>query len=94
MTNASAQKNRLAAGGRIDRGTPLSFKFNGKKLQAYQGDTIASALLANGISTLNRSFKYARPRGVMSAGVEETNALLTVSDGNGDIPVVRATVRA
>jgi len=94
VTNTPAQKNRLASGGRIDRGKPLSFKFNGRELQGYQGDTIASALLANGISTLNRSFKYHRPRGVMSAGVEETNALLTVSDDHGDIPVVRTTVRA
>ena len=91
---AHPQKNRLTSGGRIDRSKPLSFKFNGKKFQGYQGDTIASALLANGISTVNRSFKFHRPRGIMSAGVEETNALLTVSDGNGDIPVVRTTVRA
>ncbi len=91
---SSVQINRLASGGRIDREKPLSFKFNGKQLQAYQGDTIASALLANGISTVSRSFKYHRPRGIMSAGVEETNALLTASDGNGDIPAVRTTVRA
>lgn len=90
----SPQKNRLSAGGRIDRKKPLSFRFNGRKLQGYQGDTIASALLANGISTVNRSFKYHRPRGIMSAGVEETNALLTVFDGNGDVPVVRTTMRA
>jgi len=88
------QKNRLESGGRIDRAKPLSFKFNGKKYQGLEGDTIASALLANGISTVNRSFKYHRPRGVMSAGVEETNALLTVSDGSGDVPVVRTTIRA
>ena len=91
---AHPQKNRLTSGGRIDRSKPLSFTFNGKKLQGYRGDTIASALLANGISTVNRSFKYHRPRGIMSAGVEETNALLTASDGNGDVPVVRTTVRA
>jgi len=91
---AHPQKSRLASGGRIDRGKPLLFKFNGRKLQGFQGDTIASALLANGISTVSRSFKYHRPRGVMSAGVEETNALLTASDGNGDVPVVRTTVRA
>jgi len=91
---SSSQKNRLESGGRIDRSKPLSFNFNGEKLQGYHGDTIASALLANGISTVNRSFKYHRPRGIMSAGVEETNALLTVADGNGDIPVVRTTVRA
>jgi len=91
---AHSQKNRLTSGGRIDRSRPLAFRFNGEKLQGYQGDTIASALLANGISTVNRSFKYHRPRGIMSAGVEETNALLTVSDGSGDVPVVRTTVRA
>ena len=91
---SSSQKNRLESGGRIDRSEPLSFNFNGDKLQGFHGDTIASALLANGISTVNRSFKYHRPRGIMSAGVEETNALLTVADGNGDIPVVRTTVRA
>ena len=73
----------MASGGRIDRSKPLSFKFNGKTLQGYQGDTIASALLANGIGTVNRSFKYHRPRGIMSAGVEETNALLTAFDGTG-----------
>jgi len=92
-----SQKNRLESGGRIDRSKPLSFEFNGKKLQGFQGDTIASALLANGISTLNRSFKYHRPRGVMSAGVEETNALLTVAGSNAgrndEIPIVRTTVR-
>jgi sarcosine oxidase subunit alpha len=88
------QKNRLTSGGRIDRGKSLSFTFNDRKLQAYQGDTIASALLANGIGTVNRSFKYHRPRGIMSAGVEETNALLTVFDGTGDVPSVRTTVRA
>ena len=91
---AYSQINRLTSGGRIDRSKPLSFKFNGKKLQAYQGDTIASALLANGIRTVNRSFKFHRRRGIMSAGVEETNAVLTADHGNGDIPVVRTTVRA
>jgi len=87
------QRNRMTTGGRIDRDKPLSFTFNGRKLHGYEGDTIASALLANGISTVNRSFKYHRPRGVMSAGVEETNALLSVFDGSGDVPVVRTTVR-
>ena len=91
---ANPQKNRIASGGRIDRSKPLAFEFNGKKLHGYDGDTIASALLANGISTVNRSFKYHRPRGIMSAGVEETNALLTAFDGSGDVPVVRTTVRA
>jgi len=90
---AHPQKNRMTSGGRIDRNRPLSFKFNNKTLQGYQGDTIASALLANGIGTVNRSFKFHRPRGIMSAGVEETNALLTASEGNSELPVVRTTVR-
>ena len=91
---AHNQKNRLATGGRIDRSKPLSFTFNGKSLQGYKGDTIASALLANGVDTVNRSFKYHRRRGVMSAGIEETNAILTASEGRGDVPAVRTTVRA
>ena len=90
---ADRQVNRLSTGGRIDRSKPLSFEFNSKKLQGFEGDTIASALLANGIRVVNRSFKYHRPRGVMSAGVEETNALLTASEGDGDIPAVRTTLR-
>jgi len=94
VTDSSSQENRLTSGGRIDRNKPLSFEFNGRKLQGFHGDTIASALLANGISTVNRSFKYHRPRGIMSAGVEETNALLTAFDGTGHIPVVRTTMRA
>ena len=57
------------------------FEFNGKQGQGYAGDTIASALLANGFGVVSRSFKFHRPRGVMSAGVEETNALLSVADG-------------
>jgi len=89
---AQTQKNRLDHGGRIDRNRPLPFEFNGKKLQGYQGDTIASALLANGIGTTSRSFKYHRPRGVISAGVEESAALLTVAEGDGDVPVVRSTL--
>ncbi|MCH7538672.1 MAG: (2Fe-2S)-binding protein, partial [Proteobacteria bacterium] len=91
---AHQQKNRLPSGGRIDRSKPLSFTFNGKTCAAYQGDTIASALLANGISTVSRSFKFHRRRGIMSAGVEETNALLTAFDGSGHVPVVRSTMRA
>ena len=94
MTSTPSQKNRLASGGRIDRNKPLSFQFNGTRLQGFQGDTIASALLANGIGTVNRSFKYHRPRGIMSAGVEETNALLSAFDGQGDVPVLRTTLRA
>ncbi|RUW70753.1 2Fe-2S iron-sulfur cluster-binding protein, partial [Mesorhizobium sp. M1E.F.Ca.ET.063.01.1.1] len=56
--------NRLAAGGRIDRAQPLGFVFDGRSLAGYQGDTLASALLANGIMLTGRSFKYHRPRGI------------------------------
>ena len=59
---------RLPAGGRIDRNKPVTFRFNGKTMQGYAGDTLASALLANGVRLVGRSFKYHRPRGVMSAG--------------------------
>ena len=81
---ARSQLNRLPNGGRIDRDKPLMFEFNGKKCQGYEGDSIASALLANGFSVVSRSFKFHRPRGVMSAGVEETNALLSVADLSQD----------
>uniref|UniRef100_UPI00025593AC 2Fe-2S iron-sulfur cluster-binding protein n=1 Tax=Oceanicola sp. S124 TaxID=1042378 RepID=UPI00025593AC len=79
-------------GGLIDRNQPLSFTFNGKKLQGYQGDTLASALMANGIRLVARSFKYHRPRGIFSAGSEEPNALLTLGEGAGAEPNTRATV--
>jgi len=58
----SEQPNRLGAGGRIDRSRPLDFFFNGRKLQGYQGDSLASALLANDVHLIGRSFKYHRPR--------------------------------
>jgi len=72
---------RLAEGGRIDRARPLEFSFDGRKFQGFQGDTLASALLANDVFLVGRSFKYHRPRGVMSAGIEETNALVAVGEG-------------
>jgi len=72
---------RLAEGGRIDRARALEFSFDGRKFQGLQGDTLASALLANDCFLVGRSFKYHRPRGVMSAGVEETNALVAVGEG-------------
>ena len=70
------QSNRLASGGRIERSKICVFSFNGQYLQGYTGDTLASALLANGIDTVARSFKYARARGIMTAGVEEPNAIV------------------
>ena len=91
---APSQLNRLPNGGRIDRDKPLWFEFNGKRCQGYEGDSIASALLANGFSVVSRSFKFHRPRGVMSAGVEETNALLSVADAGSNVPIVCTTIRA
>ena len=82
---------RLPAGGRIDRSKPVTFKFNGKTLKGYAGDTLASALLANGVKLVGRSFKYHRPRGIMSAGIEETNAVVQLV-GEEDEPGVVATV--
>ena len=70
------QEFRLPAGGRIDRSELLSFTFDGQTYIGYRGDTVASALLANGVHLVGRSFKYHRPRGIVSAGVEEPNALI------------------
>src|SRR5256885_14310094 len=80
-----AQPFRLAQGGRIDRTKPIAIRFNGRAVEAYAGDTVASALLANGIHFVGRSFKYHRPRGVFSHGSEEPNALLSVDRGGGRI---------
>jgi sarcosine oxidase, subunit alpha len=83
---------RLPDGGRIDRSAPLRFTFDGKTYRGFAGDTLASALLANGVSVFGRSFKYHRPRGVVGAGAEEPNALVTVRRGPGRVtPNLRAT---
>ena len=82
---------RTPAGGRIDRGRPVNFTFNGQALQGYAGDTLASALLANGVHLVGRSFKYHRPRGILSAGSEEPNALIQLERGNRTEPNLRAT---
>ena len=86
----SGNSFRLPAGGRIDRDRPVTFRFNGKTMQGYAGDTLASALLANGIRLVGRSFKYHRPRAVMSAGIEETNAVVQLT-GKEDEPGLVAT---
>ena len=70
------QVNRIAEGRLIDRDVPITFTFNGRTLQGFRGDTLASALLANGVKIVGRSFKYGRPRGIIAAGVEEPNAIL------------------
>ena len=82
---------RLATGGRIDRRRPLSFTFNGRGYQGYAGDTLASALLANGVQLVARSFKYHRPRGIVGAGSEEPNALVQLETGAYSEPNLRAT---
>lgn len=84
------QKNRLS-GGQIDRDTTLNFKFDGRSLQGHKGDTLASALLANGVRLMGRSFKYHRPRGPLTAGSEEPNALVELRTGAQQEPNTRAT---
>ncbi len=69
---------RLPDRGRIDRGTELAFTFDGKEYRGYAGDTLASALLANGVHGVATSIKYGRPRGIVAAGVEESNALVQI----------------
>ena len=86
-----AQQHRLATGGRIDRTRPLTFTFNERGYQGYAGDTLASALLANGIHLIARSFKYHRPRGIFSAGAEEPSGLVQMRQGAREIPDVRVT---
>ncbi|WP_428533350.1 sarcosine oxidase subunit alpha family protein [Rhodopila sp.] len=83
---------RTAEGGRIDRDRAVNFSFDGRRYQGCAGDTLASALLANGVHLVGRSFKYHRPRGILSAGPEEPNALVTLDKGQGRItPNLRAT---
>ena len=86
------QARRLSDGGCIDRDTKIYFNFNGRLLQGYAGDTLASALLANRINPVARSIKYHRPRGILSAGLEEPNALVTRILANGaTVPNLKAT---
>ena len=83
---------RIQTGGRlIDRTKSVTFKFNGRKLQGYAGDTLASALLANDQMLVGRSFKYHRPRGVVASGAEEPNALVNMGEGAFFEPNQRAT---
>ena len=87
----TGQPYRNPEGGRIDRSRPLGFTFNGRRLEGYAGDTLASALLAGGVRLVARSFKYHRPRGVFGCGVEEPNALVQLRTGGRTEPNVRAT---
>ena len=81
---------RLPAGGLIDRSRTLSFTFNGRACSAHPGDTLAAALMANGVNLIGRSFKYHRPRGFYGAGLEDPNSMLAVRDGYGYEPALRA----
>lgn len=85
-----SQINRLE-GGQIDRSRTLKFNFDAKEYQGHPGDTLASALLANGVRLMGRSFKYHRPRGPLTAGSEEPNALVTLRGGARAEPNTRAT---
>ncbi|WP_029351131.1 sarcosine oxidase subunit alpha family protein [Bosea sp. 117] len=84
--------SRLAKGGLVDRARALSFSFDGKRYSGLAGDTLASALLANDVKLVGRSFKYHRPRGIVSAGPEEPNALVELRAGARREPNTRATV--
>ena len=87
----SSGSTRLRGGGRINRARSLRFTFEGRELEAFEGDTLASALLANGVRRVGRSFKYHRVRGILAAGVEEPNGLLTLGIGGRRTPNVPAT---
>jgi methylglutamate dehydrogenase subunit C len=88
----SGSGHRLATGGRIDREAGITFTFDGRRLAGHPGDTLASALLANGIDLVGRSFKYHRRRGLFGFGVEEPNALVTLGHGAYAEPNTRATM--
>ncbi|WP_027256787.1 sarcosine oxidase subunit alpha family protein [Leisingera aquimarina] len=84
--------SRLINGGRIDRSCRLRFTWDGRSFEGFAGDTLASALMASGETVLGRSFKYHRPRGIMSAGVEESGAIVTLGAGERAEPNTKATM--
>ena len=86
-----SQEFRITSGGLIDRSKEISFIFNGKKYIGYKGDTLASALLANGVHLIGRSFKYHRPRGIIAAGVEDANGKVQLYKDNITEPNVNVT---
>ncbi len=87
-----ANKARLGNGGQIDRSRSLEFRFNGQSYTGYAGDTLASALLANRVRVVGRSFKYHRPRGIFTAGEEEPCAFVEIGEGDARLPTSRATL--
>jgi methylglutamate dehydrogenase subunit C len=92
MTSGHRQAARLSAGGLIDRTRELEFSFDGRSYAGFAGDTLASALVANRVQLVGRSFKYHRPRGLLSAGVEEPNGIVELRSGARREPNTRATV--
>ncbi len=87
-----SQNLRVKSSNFIDETSRISFKFNGKTYYGFKGDTLASALLANDIHLVGRSFKYHRPRGIMTSGSEEPNAIVQVGNDKAITePNVRAT---
>ena len=82
---------RAGSSGAIDRAAPLTFSFNGNAYRGYRGDTLASALLANGVHLVGRSWKYHRPRGIVAAGIEEPNAIVQLGAGARTVPNAVAT---
>ena len=89
MTGGS---HRLPTGGRIDRMRSIRFSLEGRTLAGFAGDTLASSLLANGVTIVARSFKYHRPRGFVGAGIEEPNGLFTLGSGGRTTPNVAGTI--
>ena len=87
--------NRLAKGGHIDRKTRVNFFFNGRSYTGFKGDTLASALLANGVLVTARSFKYHRPRGIVGVGIEEPASLVELmgDDASGNNPITLVTIK-
>jgi sarcosine oxidase subunit alpha len=90
---SASQSHRLRSGGLIDRQQPLQFSFDGKVMSGFAGDTLASALVANGVKLVARSFKYHRPRGIITAGSEEPSALVEMRSGARKEPNTRATTQ-
>ena len=90
-----SQSNRLNQGGQIDRSQPINFTFNGLRYSGFAGDTLASALLANGVDIVNRSFKYSRPRGIVASNAAEPNAIVQLGSSEAaQVPNIRATQQA
>jgi sarcosine oxidase subunit alpha len=86
-----SQSHRLTQSGLVDRDAPISFRFDGTEFQGFAGDTLASALIANGVKLVGRSFKYHRPRGILTDGSQEPNALVELRDGPRREPNTKAT---